>query len=504
MQIWIDSSSDCIKVSIYQAMKRFTFCWILFFYLLPKALIAVDYGDLDLKYFPPNGWYGYEWQDSSGWLDVDAVKEGVLPDNPSINVAKQLEALVDKYRNKKIRILFPAGTWRFTESCEMHKPGGGLILRGAGRDKTHFIIDTKESVISGIFIDGSISQPGNKMPVLENVRRGDQNITVSTGNAAKIPIGSYLLVNAVIQIPKDRDNPDGVFRKTAQIVKVTRKEEGKVFLDMKLGMDMPNAQAHVLELGEECGVEGIHIGRLRLAPINTRNLGVINVCKGFVRDCEVTGSITGGIFISSCRDFIVTRNLVHELFVPMVKGVNNYNAGSHGDGILVAGYSTAVHVTNNRLWNLRHHIILIEANHCVVSYNKLEPAFYAYGDLAQHNGHCGNNNLFEGNIGSDMATDNYRQSYMPTTYITYFRNHAALEIGSLRSYSSYYAIIGNEIDGKQSVVNVGNPNGPFYVGANKIENNLQMGQVPPTAHIPPSLVYSVKPEYVAKWPLFGP
>jgi|GEM_PF-1612138 len=485
-------------------MKRFNLGWILFFYLLPKALPAVDYGGLDPKYFPPNGWYGYEWRELSGWLDVDAVKAGILPDNPSINVAKQLEALVDKYKDKKIRILFPAGTWRFTASCQLHKPGGGLILKGSGLEKTHFLIDTRESVSSEIMIDGSLRPPGNKMPVLENVHRGDQNITVSTGNAAKIPVGSYLLVNGVIQIPRDFDNLDGVFRKTAQIVKVTRKEGGKAFLDMKLGMDMPNAQAHVLELGEECGVEGIHIARLRIAPINTRNLSVHNVCQGFVRDCEVTGSITGGIFVQSCRDFIVTRNLVHELFVPMVRGVYNYRAGSHGDGILVAGYSTAVHVTNNRLWNLRHHITLIEANHCVVSYNQLEPAFYSYGDLAQHNGHCGHNNLFEGNTGSDMATDNARKTYQPTTYITYFRNHAAVEIGSLNPWSSCYAILANEIDGKQGVVNVGIPNGPFYVGANKIENNLQMGQLSPTAHIPPSLVYSVKPEYVAKWPLFGP
>ena len=180
--------------------------------------MAVDYGDLDSKYFPPNGWYAYEWQDSSGWLDLDAVKEGVLPDNPSINVAKQLEALVDKYKDKKIRIFFSAGTWRFTESCQLHKPGGGLILKGSGREKTHFVIDTKESVSSEIMIDGSLRPPGNKMPVLEKVHRVDQNIAVSTGNAAKIPVGSFLLVNGVIQIPKDGDTPDGIFRKTAQIV----------------------------------------------------------------------------------------------------------------------------------------------------------------------------------------------------------------------------------------------------------------------------------------------
>ena len=485
-------------------MKNFTFCWILFFYLLPKALIAVDYGDLDPKYFPPNGWYGYEWQDSSGWLDVDAIKEGVLPDTPSINVAKQLEAVVDKYRNKKIRILFSAGTWRFTESCEMHKPGGGLILRGAGRDKTHFIIDTKESVISGISIDGSSRPSGNPIKVLGIVRRGDQSVTVSARNAEGIPTGSFLRINEVIQIPIDRDHPDGIFRLTAQIVRVEHKDGTKLFLDMKLGMDMPNAEVKILGLGEECGVEGIHIGRVRLAPINTRNLCINFVSKGFVRDCEVTGCVTGGIFISACRDFIVTRNLVHESHVPMIKGVPNYHAGSHGDGILVGGFSTAVHVTDNRLWNLRHHIILIEANHCVVSYNKLESAFYAYGDLAQHNGHCGHNNLFEGNTGSDMATDNARKTYMPTSYITYFRNHAALEIGSLNPYSSCYAIIGNEIDSNQGVVNLGMANAPFYIGANKVENNLQMGQVSQTAHIPPSLVYSVKPEYVAKWPLFGP
>ena len=466
--------------------------------------MAVDYGELDSKYFPPNGWHAYEWQDSSGWLDVDAVKEGVLPDNPSINAAKQLEAVVDKYRNKKIRILFPAGTWRFTETCRLHKPGGGLILKGSGREKTHFVIDTKESVNSAIMIDGSVSPPGKLMKVLESVRRGDQNITFANGEASEISVGNYLLVNGVIPIPKDSDNPDGVFRKTAQIVRVARKAGAKVFLDMKLGMDMPNAQVRVLGLGEECGVEGIHIARLRIAPINTKNLGVINVGKGFVRDCEVTGSITGGIFISSCRDFIVTRNLVHELYVPMVKGAYNYRAGSHGDGILVGGFSTSVHVANNRLWNLRHHIILIEANHCVVGYNQLEPAFHAYGDLAQHNGHCGHNNLFEGNTGSDMATDNARKTYQPTCYITYFRNHAALEIGSLNPYSSCYAIIGNEIDGKAGVVNVGIATVPFYVGANKVENNLQMGQLSQTAHIPPSLVYSVKPEYVAKWPLFGP
>ncbi|MEI8289737.1 MAG: hypothetical protein WCH99_09700 [Verrucomicrobiota bacterium] len=485
-------------------MKKFTSGWIILFHLLPKALMAFDYGDLDSNYFPPNGWQGYEWQDSSGWTEVDAVKEGILPDTSSINVSKQLEALVDKYQNKKIRIRFPAGTWRFTESCKLHKPGGGLMLKGSGREKTHFVIDTKESVSSEIMIDGATRPPGNKMQVLETVRRGDQNITVSTGDAAKVPVGSYLRVNGVIPIPKDSDNPDGIFRKWAQIVRVTHKAGAKVFLDMKLGMDMPNAQVNVLELGEECGVEGIHIARLRIAPINTRNLSIHNVSKGFVRDCEVTGSITGGIFISSCRDFIVTRNLVHELFVPMVKGAYNYHAGSHGDGILVGGFSTAIHVTNNRVWNLRHHIILIEANHCVVSYNKLEPAFHAYGDLAQHNGHCGHNNLFEGNIGSDMATDNYRNSYMPTAYITYFRNHAAVEIGSLRPHSSNYAIVGNEIEGKQGVVNVGISNAPFYVGANLIENKLQTGQVSKTANIPPSLVYSVKPEYVAKWPLYGP
>jgi hypothetical protein len=477
---------------------------------MPLQGAARDYGDLDTRNFPPNGWHAYQWEDPSGWIELRAEEEGLRPDDPTLDVAKALTSLVGRYGNQRIRIRFPEGTWRFTGSCMIKKPGGGLILQGAGRDKTRFIMDTDEGVKSELSIDARSGAPSKYLRLAKAVRRGDQIIHLPSADALPLVPGQYLSVNDRCVVEADRDHPNGVCLFPRQLVRVKAVEGAQVSLDMRLGMEMANAEVRVFAMGEQCGIEKIHFTRLRNAPLETHNLRLSFVANGFVRDCGVEGLASGGIVLEQCRDVIVARNEVHEMF-------GNHGHGGLGDGIIVGINCTGVHVTENRLWNLRHHIILLAADHTVVAYNHLEPGFFHYGDLAQHNGWHGHNNLFEGNTGNEMTTDWARQTHQPTWFITYFRNRALSSIGSVNGHSASYALIGNEIEGKPGL-----PQTPitkyskgktglltagtneFYLAANRVAGMLEWGQWSATSRMPASLIYDQRPDFVDRWPLFGP
>lgn len=159
------------------------------------------------------------------------------------------------------------------------------------------------------------------------------------------------------------------------------------------------------------------------------------------------------------------------------------------------------------------------ANHCVISYNSAEPDYnYPYGgnDLNLH-GYSSHNNLFEGNMGKDVASDGRAdegsKAYMGL-YNTYFRNRLTgrMEVVGPDMIGNFppkhYTLVGN-VANDNTYINGGKVNDDpvdTYQGANKVGGSIQWGALNSSSGIPTSLYLATKPGFLGSkpWPLFGP
>lgn len=446
---------------------------------------AFDYGSLDASRFPPSGWTAYEWDDPGGWTTVDVTTEGLPINSTNVNAATAVTTIVSNHPGVRLKLFFPTGSYYFQSTCIIARPGGELILSGAGTNLTKFIINTTTDEMSKIEIDALVEK-GAPIAVASAVTRGVQTLTLS--NAASFDVGDNLYLEDTNYI---------YFGGTvAQFLDVVATNGNEVTVDMKVGVDMPGKPvATRYVLGRNCGFERLSVSRRNEAPLHTRSLSLVHCYKGFVRDCDVGGIVTGGIFVPRCKDVIVTRNTLHDTKGPI--------SGTYGDGIMVHA-STRIHVTANRAWKLRHPYWLGTASHCVIAYNESLPTYQAYGDFGQHHGYLGNNNLFEGNYGDEIVTDAnlaVPEDYCATYYITFYRNRALSKLGSENPKTEKDTMVGNQIDAAGGLKTAGTAD--FY-GANIIAGSTLMGMVTSPASLPPSLVYTTKPSHVAQWPLYGP
>jgi len=454
-----------------------------------------DYGDLDPKRFPPSGWEAYTWQDPGGWKTLDVTRHGLPADATDVDAAKALKKVLADHPAGRIRLHFPPGVYCFKTACDLNEVrdrGGNVIFSGAGADKTEWrLVHPRGGNVRVAIIAGRVAATYNDpafVKVTGGATRGSDRITVE--DADGLEAGDFVVI---VGNEDFGDKSSWCTRRGWHILRVEAVRGNELAVDLKLGMDVPDARVRKVELATNVGVEKLRITRPK-APTDewkVANLHVHGVFRGFLRDCVVIDGNRQTVSVNGCKRFEVTGNTLRRF--------HGQARGGRGDGLTLTS-STQLHVFNNWLDDYRHHIWLLSGTcHAVIAYNRTGPRWRAYADIGNHHGTYCHNNLFEGNDGSEVITDAGAEfAELPDRWTTWYRNLGRRKVGSEMRTSRYNNVLANETPSLRAA---GKDN---YVGANRVGGRIRWGAVDRAARLPASLVYDEKPRDVGAWPRFGP
>jgi hypothetical protein len=451
------------------------------------ASAAVDIGDLPADRLPPAGWVDTQWVDPGGFRTIDVTTRGLPADTASVDASAKIRAILAAATGRVV-LSFPAGAYHFRTALTITRDD--VILRGAGADRTRLVIDAPAAANAQIAFRGA--NTGSPLPVTGSPAAGSTTITVS--GSAPLSTGDF------VQLSLDGGRKPYGYASETQIFRILGKSGSTLTLDMKIGLDYPAAKSPVVQevdMLKTAGVEGLRIERTFQPTLeNVNNLVLDKVHNAFVRDIESVRSGRAHLSIDGSKNVIVERNALHGAFVQ--------NTGGYSYGVCVNWGSTRVRITDNKLWDLRHPVVLqLGANHSVVSYNSSEAPYRGYNDLALH-ANWAYLNLFEGNRFNEGYADNSKegQAQMAETGPgnTWFRNNATGQIGSINSGTARQNVIGN----RTSLLRLSGSD--HYHGANNENGVIKWGPLTASSAIPASLYLTAKPAFLGTtpWPVYGP
>jgi hypothetical protein len=470
--------------------------------LIVVALPAAygQYGDITTTNIPPSGWTNTSWGDPGGWTTINVTQNDLPANRSDIDAAQKIREIIAATSGRRI-LFFPAGTYYFKSNLVIRT--GDLRLRGAGNTSTTFRISAASSANASITFEGNGEQ--TEVDVT--------NEPIRTAQTANVPNGSVFDVGNTVEIY----NKGGSFAagqyNEAQIMTITGISGNTLTLDFKFGISFnSNPKIRKLSMLQNVGFESFNVVRDNSTSSGTPNLGMNFVLNGYVKAVESAFCQGSHIAITGCRRVVVENNTCYDGF--------DFGGGGNGYGVLVNRNSTRVRITNNKLWNLRHHIILARgANHCVVSYNSTESEYRNTGgggttvpDLDLH-GFDPHNNLFEGNNGYTLASDSRSDANANSIigrYNSFFRNRLtntyfiddASTVGNRLPFR--FIVVGNCFRYQPGVIT----GTEHFIGNNyQIQGDvLRPGDLTSTSNVPTSLYFSGKPQFLSgkPWPVFGP
>ncbi|MFI7703184.1 hypothetical protein [Nonomuraea sp. NPDC049480] len=447
---------------------------------LAMSLLSVDPGDVPADRLPRGGWTDTQWRNPGGFFTVDVTTRGLPANNSGIDASAKIREIIAATSGNRV-LYFPPGAYYFRSTLNITTDN--ILLRGAGRTQTRFLIGAADAELkfSGAYTGDPVST------------------TVTGSRTIAVPGASSLQAGDFVQLYKDAGRHAYGYPIETQIFKVLSRSGDTLTLNMEIGLDYPASsapQVREIDMLENAGVDQLKIERLVQPTVeNVNNLTFHMVNNGFVEDIESVKSGRSHINIYWSKDISIDRNYVHGAFVMQ----NGY-----AYGISLNWGSTRVRVSDNKLWDLRHSILMqLGANHNVVSYNSIEAPFQGYNDLALH-GTFAYMNLIEGNRFYEGYADNSKlgQGELEATGPgnTWFRNYATYQIGSINGQTVRQNVIGNKL----GLIRLSGTD--HYHGANLEGSTLKWGALTSSSRIPPSLYTSTKPAFLGNtpWPVYGP
>ncbi len=454
--------------------------------------------------FPTDGFANVQIFSTTGWSTLDVTSAAdvgaanvITPNTSSIDAAARIEAIVAATSGNRV-LQFPAGAFYLYSHLSIVE--SNVLLLGAGVGATRFLIKTE----SGENGEVSFSGPGigAEVDVVGLPQRGDNTVTLAS--VAGLTIGGIVHIY---------DKSFGPYLGTytyGQMGEIVSISGNKIVVSPSVDLDMvSDPKIKPVSVIRNVGIRGISVYRDRAASeAGTNNIEFAFVKNGYAREVESSWLERGGITSLWSMDVVVISSFVHDAYA--------YGGGGQAYGISITGNATRNRVTDNKVWNMRHHFILSNgANHTVVSLNSAEPGFNGgYGSLDTH-GFTVHNSLFESNMGVDLDFDGRSEPNVEQyqgLWNVAFRNNLQnytgselriaepVELGNFPHVSP--TIIGNLTD----VMPISPTTQDRWVGANRIGSTVTYGQAPSSWSYPPSLYATTKPTYFGTrpWPLFGP
>ncbi|GAB5456979.1 MAG: hypothetical protein Hens3KO_00090 [Henriciella sp.] len=440
---------------------------------------------------PPAGWPDLDWFDPGGWTVIDVSANGLPPNSSTTDASAAISLILDNNPTGRLILFFPEGAYYLQDDLNIDR--NNVILRGAGPEDTIFRMVAPDFVEQSINFEGSAS--GSPISVTSAISRGDSTITIADA--------SSLAVSDFISVYRDKYRNGLPFE--GQIVRVSAINGNDVTVDMKLGLDYDTtAFVEKLNIIKSVGVEDLRIIRRQDNSGISVNLRFQYAFNVFVKNIESYYTGNNHLRFDFARDAFISENKIHHSF--------DYGGGGHGYGAVLANLTTRGYIWNNKFWSLRHQILFSNgANHSVVSYNSSAgPRIGTNNDLDIH-GWSPNNNLWEGNNGynlvSDQRSDPNQDTYQGL-FNTYYRNWINNDItvmtpdDSGNNPAEDYVIVGNIAD---DIVTQSGTVGVFE-GANILSGVETYGALSSSDEFPTSLYQTSKPSFLGTkpWPLYGP
>jgi hypothetical protein len=362
---------------------------------------------------------------------IDAAKYG----NGTTDATTVLQnALNDCLVNQVVYL--PAGTYSITSALQIRK---GIVLRGAGPDKTKIIY-------SGIVDNNSrpviiIGGPGNyddktAVSVVSGYSKGSTSITVS--NASAFKVGDVALIDQLddASVPTGncdwfkRKESDGKTRSIGQIVEITAKNSNTLTLATPLYWNYsaslspqlvlpgnwvgPPTNA-VLGTTKYAGVEDLHVSK----GLGS-NITMVFAAYCWIKNVESYMCAGRSITMQSCYRSVLRDSYVHDS--PF------YYTGGGSYGLSLSTHTSDCLVENNII--MHFNLVSVMENTGggnVIGYNYMDNAYNGENPTFQQpsfDTHCSMPymELIEGNYGASFSADNVHGG---SKYLTFFRNYAS-------------------------------------------------------------------------------
>ncbi|WP_378181239.1 T9SS type A sorting domain-containing protein [Aquimarina sp. SS2-1] len=477
--------------NIFSVIMKLSFALVLCMFQAFGQVEVTDYGDVPTGNLAASRWENFKWEDPGNWTVIDVTQEGIVP-NSSADIAPKINNLINNGNGNRI-FKFPAGTFYIRSDIRITE--NNIQIVGSG-NATRFLSPGGVNSPS-ITIRGSRSNSNYDMA--DNASRGDTQIRL-TGSSG-ISVGTYIILTQTENGPRPSD-PE------TQIVQVIGKSGNILTIDTKLGLPFFKSRTKIQRFGAPKNVRLSNFYFERTSkPIvsdsdkRSDNIELINARNVEISNIESNKAFSTHISMSRCTKVIVRDSYVH----------GNYGGGGGTQGGITMHFSSKIYVINNRTANMRHHIMTqFGTDHSVIAYNRAEAPYNSYQDIGQHNSKGCHNNLFEGNYGRQIFDDNNINKGWGTRYTTWYRNHATDIIGADHGDSNNNNIIGNEFKKSSETAAIAKGSGNV-VGANIFgidreggNGNLRWKDLNTGAELPSSMFLRDKPDYVNRWPLYGP
>lgn len=446
-----------------------------------SLLAAVDYGSLDPNAMPPGGFPNTTWSDPGGWTTINVTTQGLPANNATIDAAQKVRDIIAATSGNRI-LYFPTGSYFFKTNLAIAT--SNIRLKGNGKTNTTFVIDAPAASVANIGFLGSTS--GSTLSVTSTLTAGVTTATLSS--ASTINAGDFIWLYA------SNWTIDGTNGVVGQLFKVNSKSGNTLTLDMPLGVDIGATRTPVVQkltMVSNVGVEDAKILRVRdnADYSSSVEFRYVHNARAINLDCVLSANVH--LKTVYAKNVVFEGNDLHNGY--------DFGGGGHGYGVDIA-YSTAVRISNNKTWDLRHQILLQKgASYCVISYNSSHEPNYGYNVICLH-GKYPHNNLVEGNRARyHMVTDTAHGANGPRNI--YFRNYSwEKSIGNAEPNTPNNGIVGNVME---YMVAEGANN---YIGANNLNGVIDWGVLNSSSTIPPSLYTSTKPAFLGSkpWPIYGP
>lgn len=352
-------------------------------------------------------------------------------------------------------VYFPEGTYKITDALTVQ--GKSIVLRGAGPDKTVLLGYVNGSTYGMLdFRGGGYSE----YSVTAGYQKDSTVLTISP-NTNPINVGDTIIIfqdNDPLVIEGSVPSFSEIYQ--AQMVQVQSKG-----INNTLNLTRPlyytynsskNVRIRQRDVIQRCGVEDLKILMLGTADVN---IFFFKAQQCWVKNVESINSNWQHVALGEAMNCEIRNNFFHH--------ARTYGQG--GYGISVGDRSTDNLVEDNIFHYLRHSIVIQNgATGNVLGYNFSSRAFdaaypntdYLGTDLECHGGNP-NMNLFEGNKGTEMMTDNYWGSSRNNTY---FRNYASrysegearvirygIWAARVDAYNLYMNFVGNVLSNPESL-----------------------------------------------------
>ncbi|MBD3418491.1 MAG: dockerin [Chitinivibrionales bacterium] len=401
-------------------------------------------------------------------------------------------------------VFIPAGTYNIGSTINL---SSGIILRGAGSDKTKLLFSMANS---SPCIEAVTYQRGDWKDVASGFDKGSRELVLS--DASEFSVGDF------VEIQQDND-ASLMYTQSTWNVSWAENSVGQILVvesiaGNTLTVDKPLYHSYSASLNPQIRTQGFvtHAGVEKLfvkKTVNSADGGTFhfkNAAYCWVREVESDHTRKSHIATSTAYRCEFRHNYFHHAW--------DHGGGGHGYGVNLGLHTTDCLVEDNIFRHLRH-AMLVQVGACgnVFGYNYSIENVQGAGetnlnqgwtpcDISLH-GHYPNYNLFESNSVQEIDVADYWGPCGPGN--TFLRNVVESEGIDVLDHSHTQNVVGNMLGDGENDLTIENNVQHSLVHGNSAGGSVEWDASISDQTIPPTYYLTQKPDFFGDtpWPVLG-